>query len=308
MSKREHRMHLDATRAAGDLHTSLCGFVGVQTTSDASRATCRACLARLRRGARAPASRRVLTGAPHEAALLTELHLAVAEAPSLAPSAGPPPRLSPAVWQASCRGGEHRHCGECALCLWERDARMWSHVAPWTRELRPERSADAPRWPSLDTALLALVEHERTGRTRSSMLGGLLERMARGDVGGERDPRKVVERTIVVATDVVDVQRALERAYAAGSPPLSPADCARVLLERTPSALAGVTTYEALAARYGVSEGLLRSVVKHGRAVITEDLVGRGLIPAPRVRARPHAAATSSAWRAVDAAQPEGTP
>lgn len=301
MSKREHRVHVDATRTPGDLHTSLCGFVGVATTSDASRATCRACLARLRAGSRAPASRRVLTGAPHERTLLAELHLAISEAPSLAPSAGPPPRISPEIWQASCRGGEHRHCGECAICLWEREARLWSHVAPWTHEHRLARSEDAPRWTSLNSALLALLEHERTGRDRRSMVGGLLERMAHGDAAPERDPRKVLDRCIVAASDVVHVQLALERAYAAGEPPLSPADCARVLLERTPGALAGVTTYETMAARYGVSEGLLRGVVKRGRVAMTEDLAMRGLIPVPRVRARPAAPAGSSTWRSADA-------
>lgn len=312
---KQAKVHLDGTERSGPLHRSLCGYFNVAVTSDATEASCKVCLALLRRGTRAR-DHFVPAHASNDVAHL--LHVALErELPKLAPTAGPPPRLTAPLWDASCRGAEHRRCGDCELCAWEREAERFSFASPWTKQHQLARAEGAPRWGSLNQALLAMLEHEASGRVGRSALGGQLDRLARGDSGGERDPRKVVRREVVAANDVVHVQVALERAYADGWEALSAAQCARVLLERTPGANevvstfngtqipsenfktepAGVTAYEVLAAHYGVGEATLRAVVKQGRRAMTEDLATRGLIPARGLRARQ--VVEASTWREV---------
>jgi hypothetical protein len=227
------------------------------------------------------------------------MHIALTElAPTLAPAAGPPPRLTPQLWGASCKGGEAR-CRDCDLCAWQGEVERWSHAAPWSRQHELEHDETAPRWSSLAAALAAVLEYERTGRDVGSALGSILARAERGEKGQmARDPRRV-SREVHRAHDIVHVQAALERAYSAGQHGLTPAECVRVLLERVAGALPELTPYGTLTERYGgLGEDALKALVKHGKRAVGDDLVSRGLLPRPRIRAR--ATAGASTWSATD--------
>jgi hypothetical protein len=174
------RIHLDASEP-GRPRRALCGWLYVDTTADVSSVTCKACLTALQRG--------------RPRAENPDVQLIAA----LAPTAGPPPRLTPQLWAASCRGGELRRCGACELCAWERQVAIWAHAAPWTE--RAEQATEGrPRWANANAALLAYAAWlANEGGYASSALGGLLDRLkrgqtftARGPVTDARDVRAVV--------------------------------------------------------------------------------------------------------------------
>jgi hypothetical protein len=300
MSRRA-RVHLDATRESSPLHlrAALCGFIGVSTTSDASLATCKSCLARLR-GDRAPLPGRGPGQLLDTTALAKELHieLGLGQEPTLAPNAGPPPRLTPQLWASSCRGGQAR-CRDCELCTWQSEVERWSFAAPWSQQHGLSRGEDAPRWGSLSAALVAMLEYERSGRDQASALGGILERADRGETGKVQRDSRHIPKQLHQGLDVVHVRVALERVFSTGNYRLSPEDCARALLERTPGLLPEMRTYEALSERYGLDCGELQSIVRRGRQAMEEDLCARGLIPVPRTRAR--VTESAETWSAIDA-------
>lgn len=260
-------MHLDASEP-GKVRRALCGWLAVDTSNDVSRVTCKVCLSALQRG-------RAKRGETLETVLV-----------ALAPRADAPPRITPQVWAASCRGGEHRRCGVCELCAWERQAAMWHHAAPWTRfeqVLAPER----PRWPSLSAALIAYAEWMVGEMHAPSALGGILERIKRGETGGEVGvPR---DSAPVRSVDDVDaVRRALEAAY-----PDHPLGVQLLLLrtEGVAEILAGrarepMPGYDELAARAGLTARQVQNLVVRGRDAVSAELVRRGVIPRPRIRAQ----------------------
>src|SRR5687768_10204877 len=118
---RKRAVHLSASRAGDVLRKGLCGFFDVDLESDISLVTCRECLKRHAKGQDAPKGTRADSKGLADAG---ELARAVAEAgaqPSdLRPCAPAPPIVSAPLWAASCKGAEHRRCGSCELCEWER--------------------------------------------------------------------------------------------------------------------------------------------------------------------------------------------
>jgi hypothetical protein len=209
--------------------------------------------------------------------------LAAAFRATLAPTADAPPRMTPQLWSTSCKGGEHRRCGECEICEWERSAQLWAAVSPWNVHHELIRDESAPRWGSLAAALIALVEFERHDRCGPSALGGILDRVRRGatgDAGGMARPDDPLLRR---AGELVRVRQALELAYPDGAHALPAPKCRALLLLRTPGCVGEMPTYEALGELFGMSAGELQSLVRAGRRRVGDELAARGLIPAARM-------------------------
>lgn len=285
MTRGRARVHLDASTAGQPLRRALCGWLDVDTETEVSLVTCKACLARLAAN-RAAATGEQRAGKTAISKLDVEHELVQAFEATLAPCAGPPPLLTPALWAASCRGAEHRRCGECELCAWEREATMWYAVSPWNHKSELQRAEGAPRWSSLAAALVTLVEFDRHDRHGPSAMGGILDRCKRGDAGdgGATRPDDPMQRR---AGELVRVRQALELAYPAGAhATLTASQCIGVLLVRTAGVMLEMPTYEELAAELGAAVGDLRALVRSGRAQVTAELAERGLIPRPSVRVR----------------------
>lgn len=255
----------------------------MDTSTDVSHVTCKACLQVLQRGR--TRSERALDQQTQEL---------------LVPKAGPPPRLTPQLWGTSCRGGEHRRCGVCEICLWEREAAKWHHAAPWSDAPGEERGG--PRWPSAGAALLAYAEGVAHGHELASTIGNMLERIARGEtfsMGGLPQRDGLAHRRV---DDLHVVERALEVAYPEGGHPRVSASASRwLLLWRTPGVIAvldarkasikasqplPMPTYEELAVQHGLAVGDVRALVRTGRERVTEELARCGVIPPPRLDGR----------------------
>lgn len=205
--------------------------------------------------------------------------IADAFAASSIPCASSPPMLDASVWPATCKGGERR-CHECVLCEWERDAERWSSVSMWTPTSKVKKPAGAPKWPSLNAAIVALCEWERHGRVAPSASGGILACIERGymEGGSNKSGDPLLER----AGELVRVRLALQAAYPDNDHwGLTSGQCMAVLAARTPGAFAEMPTYESMSERLLVSVGGLKAVVKRGRMVVTVELAARGLIPMP---------------------------
>lgn len=296
MTRGRARIHLPGDKA----HAALCGWTYVDVEADVSLVTCKTCLSMLAAGRSAPRCGRAAGRATVASA---ELGQALGDAlrATAMPSAGPPPRVTPQIWATSCKGGEHRRCGVCELCAWEREAGLWAAVAPWNRAHQIERPDSAPRWPSLAAALVALVEWERHGRTAPSAFGGMLDCLRRGDLGdgGRSRPDDPLLRR---GGELVRVRQALELAYPEeGHGRLSAEQCRGLLLVRTPGVLIALPTYEELAAEVGEPVGELRALVRSGRAAVSAELAKRGLIPREPPRARRRVGVGASAMRVREA-------
>lgn len=241
-----------AVHLAGERGASRCGWLFVSVESDVSRVTCKACLKLLVTGMRLPEA---------------------------SPTAGAPPKLTPALWAASCRGGEQR-CGTCDLCTWEKSANLWAGVSPWEKRHGLER-LEAPRWPSVGAALADLVEWERTGRARPSSLGGMLRRIESGDIS-----RRPAGEGLLLgkAGELVAVRQALEEAYPQGAHRLAQGVRMALLCVRL-SSEGSCPTYAELTLELGEPEGELKALVRHGRLVVGQRLADRGLVPAQRAEA-----------------------
>lgn len=292
MTRGKARIHLDASTPGQPLRRALCGWLDVTTESDISKVDCKACLSRLAAQRQGPtAGRKAGKSEPARADVAAEL--ASAFAATLAPNAGPPPRLTAALWAASCRGAEHRKCGACCLCEWERDAEMWNAVSPWNVRSQVAKPDGAPRWPSLAHALVALAEWEAHGRHAKSAIGAILDRCKRGDVGDSERSRPD-DPLLRRAGELVRVGQALDLAYPVGGhAKLSAAQCKAVLLLRTPGVVSPMSSYDELGELLASSEGELRAIVKHGRRVVTDELATRGVIPVPRPSRAPVPTATA---------------
>lgn len=274
-------VHLDASRPGQPLRTALCGYLGVTTETDLTRVTCTLCRRALAGRAKPGAPRKGSTGAPTQA----EMAAGLAEAlrPMGVPQAGPPPRLTAPMWSSSCKGGEYRRCGSCALCEWEREAERWAAKEVSAHNEHGPRVARLPRktvWSSLAEALRALADWESHGRVAPSAMGGILARIKSGEIGGTKES-KGDDPLLNRAGDLVRVRRALETAYPDNAHAVPQARRMRLLLERTPGVLLVVRPYEELAAEVGVDVGEVQALVKSGRKVVTVELAARGLIPPP---------------------------
>jgi hypothetical protein len=214
---------------------------------------------------------------------VTAKALDAALAHSLAPTAGPPPVITPQLWAETCKGAEHRRCGRCDLCAWEREAERWAAVSPWTKRHALARPAGAPLWPSLAAALIALVDWEAHDRCGPSAMGPMLDRVRAGDISGDGGRSRPEDPLLQRAGDLVAVRQALEHAFPEGGHVLPVRVRMRLLLERTPGVLQRVPTYEELAAREGVAAGDIRALVRTGRERVAMELIERGLIPAAAV-------------------------
>jgi hypothetical protein len=280
MTRGRARVHLDATKTGDAVRRAACGWLAVDTEVDPSLVTCKECPGKL-------GKKRALTARE----LLTEIfdaaHL------QLVPKAGPPPRVNAPIWAASCKGAEHRRCGDCEICVWERDAQRWAAVSPWNREHALQRPENSPRWPSLAAALVALVEFDRHDRHGPSPMGGIIRRLERGapdDGGRSRPDDPMLHR----AGELVRVRQALELAYPDGGHATLAANiCRALLLVRTPGVLVDLPTYEVLAVELAATVGELKALVKSGRRVVGAELEQRGLIPRERLRRRSVEAAIS---------------
>jgi hypothetical protein len=159
-------------------------------------------------------------------------------------------------------------------------------VRPVQHRLAPKEGA--PRWPSLAAALVDFAQWERHDRTAPSALGGILDRVRRGDMGGGGDSQRPDDPLLRRAGELVRVRQALEAAYPDGAHAVSAAKCKALLLVRTPGVLEGEPpTYYALSVLLDAEEGVLRALVREGRRRMTLELAARGLIPAARERGRP---------------------
>jgi hypothetical protein len=296
VSRGRRRVHL-ASDVSGK---GLCGWAAVDVETDVSRVTCKVCLSMLAGKRAKNATSRSLSQAPTRNELSAELARGIrAELGTAVALADATPVITPAVWASSCKAAEYRRCGDCAICVWEREAERYAFAAPWNRSQAPARLEGAPRWPSLAAALAALVEFEAHDRTTPSALGGMLDRMRRGATGsssGEACPDDPLMRR---AGELVRVRQALELAYPEGAHESIPAEKLRaVLLLRTPGVAATMMirerksacdaptmpSYEQLAELFAVSVGELLALVRKGRRIVVEDLAERGLIPIPRPR------------------------
>ena len=257
---RPARVHMATVRS----RMSLCGWAEVDCEVDVSRVTCGSCL-------------KVLAGG--RAATSSDFFGAALKA-TLAPSADFPPRVTPLLWTASCRGALDERCGRCPLCVWEDEAQRWNAVRPWTVEAKANgvRAPGAPRWPSLRAALADLVVWERDGRALDSACGRALTRLKLGNVSSSAPTTVDEGRTIRRAVDVVPVRLALERAYPEGAHRLSQEKRIGLLVIRSAGLISPVPTYDELAAELGETAGELRALVRNGRAAVTAALEDRGLI------------------------------
>lgn len=287
---RKPRIHFDATSTGNVARQALCGFVAVETTSDKTAVTCTVC--RRQMGEAGSKAKR----GPMRERDLQQLLVEAFRAAPLAPSAGPPPRLNAPLWEASCRGGEHRRCGTCVICVWEREAEKYHFASAWRRTHAARRPAGAPAWPSMSAALLDWVDWQGRGRNAPSAMGFMLDRLRAGthsDGGASRPEDPMLRR----AAEMVRVGQVLDNAYpeagvlvhnAEGATALLPrAQCIQVLLDRTEGARPTLPTYEGLSADFGlagfaVTVGDLKAVVRTGRRCVTVELAARGLIPMPK--------------------------
>jgi hypothetical protein len=276
------RVHLEVEKKPEwAFNMGLCGWSDIQASADLTKVTCKSCL-RLLRPKR--------TKRP-------ETPMRVALAPLLAPVAAPPPRLTSSMWRDSCKGGQHRRCGHCELCAWEREADWCANAAHWMKRHTIERPQGAPRWSSLSAALVAFAEFQVHDRCAPSAMGPMLDRVKSGSLGdgGRSRPE---DKLLLRAGELVAVRQALERAYPEGAHALPAPVRMQLLLERTPGIRTPMLSYEELAARERVAVGDVQALVRGGRERVTLDLVERGLIP-PRELTRQlrRQVAATAGWR-----------
>jgi hypothetical protein len=270
------KVHLDASTPGSQGRTSACGFTFVDTEIDASKVTCCLCLDLMAPKAPQP-QQPTLTRAGFRAVMVAAL---------MAPKADPPPRLPAPVWASTCKGGLPRRCGACVLCQWEREVARWEHAAPDRHHQQSSaRPEGAPRWSSLGAALIALAEWERHDRNAKSASAGILARIEFGAIDG--GPAQTGDPLLDAAAEFVVVRRVLEAACPEGAHAvLTRAQCMALLLARTPGVEDITPSYDVLAQRFGTTIGDLRALVGSIRERVATDLAARGLIPAPKEKAR----------------------
>lgn len=268
------------------LGRTLCGLAAALLADEAAKVTCKKC-------------RRILDRSPDRRAPVT---IEEAAREILHVIGGPPvqpyPSLTPEIWRAMrCRlyvarreAGESR--GErgamcfCDFCLI--DASNARAKANWETEqqLRPHRQHAHP-FGSVNQALEAWARWTLNGASVRSSQGSLQARcleIARlgthVQTTRRHDREDLSIRRVTYATDV---DRAIARAYAqpADRRGLTLAQCRALLLA---SVASDAPSLEEQAEALGVSERIVRAVVRHGRRQVTIELVVSGYIPEPRAR------------------------
>lgn len=276
---RKTRIHLDDSLPGQAMRRGLCGWLAKDgsTATDLTQVTCKICLERFRTGTRSESTR----AKPGKATDLAR-EVATELEPLLTAKAGPPPRVTPQVWAASCKGAEDGRCRSehCSLCEWDRWAEVFAFASPWEKRAPVQRPEGSPRWPSLAAALVALAEYERHGRCGASATGGILARIELGPIDGiTRDEDALMRR----GAELVAVRVALDHAYPDDGHALPSAKRKALLMARTPGVMKEQPTYEQLSVELGESVGELRALVRAGRALVQGELERRGLIPESRV-------------------------
>lgn len=275
------KVHLDAREAGDVVARALCGWIAVETDADISRVTCARCIAKHTRGM--VTGRELGTLAASLGDGLRSVSSAVEHL--FGKTAGPPPRMDAAAWSASCKGApDHVRCGNCPLCVWEREAERWLDTRRWDVEHVTGPRDGVPRWSSLVSALRALLAYGQHDRNAPSAFGAVLDRCRRGDMMGGGNDSKGEDPLMRRAGDVMPVWLAVERAFPERwHGVLTSTACVSVFLLRTRGLIEGeMPSYEALAVEHGISIGDLKSIVKRGRSFVTVELAARGLIPMPR--------------------------
>lgn len=273
MSKQKSKIHYDTGRSDGPLRFGLCSLSGL-VDSDISKVTCKMCQARFVAGNKRPKEK-----APSFSASVADIAQPFAQAyAALLDSPGMPPRLTPEIWNSTCKGAVHGPCRHCSAC--ERDAEIdrYAFAAPWQKKHVLRRGGYA--WPSLSAALRAWALWKQEGPMASSAQGLMLDKVRDGTLGTNSSAAKGEDVNLERAGDLARVEQALTLAYPdGGHARLTATQCKTLLLDRTPGVRAEMPSYEECAVLLGVGVGDLKAVVKHGRTVMYEDLLARGLVP-----------------------------
>jgi len=266
------------------LGRTLCGLAAALLADEAAKVTCKKC-------------RRILDRSPDRRAPVT---IEEAAREILHVIGGPPvqpyPSLTPEIWRAMrCRlyvarreAGESR--GErgatcfCDFCLI--DASNARAKANWETEQqwRPHQRHAHP-FGSVSAALELLARGGGSSvRSSQGSMQARCEETARlgtqVQTTRRHDREDLAIRRVTYATDV---DRAIARAYAlpADRRGLTLAQCRALLLA---SVASDAPTLEEQAEALGVSERIVRAVVRHGRRQVTIELAVSGYIPEPRAR------------------------
>lgn len=260
---------------------SLCGWLAVTVTHDPEGVTCLRCKALLKK--RAQSKPRVVS---MEEAMRDVLRLIGGMGQTLPPK----PTLTPDVWRSMrCRqegvqvGKPHCYCD---LCSWEDETRKAR--ADWlaSDQNRPHRVHAHP-FGSVRAALELLLRWRQDGASARSSQGGIQSRLTETASLGTQ-----VQTTVRCDRDSLEVRRAdmcadIEaaclRAYAEeqSRQGLTPAQCVTILLDGHDPEGKGSAWW---AERLELTERAVKSMVSHGRKVVTVDLVVSGYIPPPRSR------------------------
>jgi hypothetical protein len=140
-------------------------------------------------------------------------------------------------------------------------------------------------WPSVNAALCAWATWKREGPRESSAQGLMLEKMRLGLMGTNASGSKGEDVNLERAGDLARVEQSLTLAYPEGGhAKLTAVQCKALLLDRTPGVRLEMPEYETIALVLVVGVGELKAVVRHGREVIYEDLLARGMVPRAQVR------------------------
>lgn len=272
---RIHLLDPEADAVGRSLQTAICGWTAVDVTEDPMRVTCKRCARTIEK--RVFARDRV------------RITWDEAIADVLAVIAGPPveryPELTPELWASMrCARGQ-AHC-RCIFCRIDEDncgARAaWDH----SQQIRPHRRYGHP-FGSVNAALESLLRWQRDGASARSSAGSTQARAQEtARLGVEVQTTVRADRedlTTRRATQAVDVERAVHRAYAQQSDRrgLGVGDCAAVLLDSvSPEAI----PVERWAERFDVTPNAIRGIIKHGRKWVTVSLAASGYIPEPHAR------------------------
>lgn len=263
------------------LQTALCGLVAVDCTDDAEHVTCKLCLGIM--ADRQHRRDRVRIGWDEA---MRDLATVIG---------GPPvesyPELTPDGWRSMrCRldveERKRRPC-YCEWCLI--DASNARVKADWeaSQQVRPHRRYDHV-FGSVNAALELLLRWKQDGAPNRSSHGSVQSRAQEtARLGTQVQTTQHATREDITtrrATQAIDVERAVRFAYAEDQARrgLTEDVCATILLDSVdPDGMGAVWWSE----RLGVTEEVIKGVVRHGRKRVTIRLAATGYIPEPRDRA-----------------------
>lgn len=275
---RKNAVHYDVGRSDGPLRFGLCGVSGAVET-DISKVTCKMCQARFVAGNKRPKREASFSASAQDVSQpFAKAYADLLDAP------GMPPKHTPQLAASMCRGTMHNgeyvlvRCRRCELCEYEADVERYAYAAPWATKHVVRRGGHA--WLSLNAALRAWALWKQEGPLASSAQGLMLDKVRDGTLGSNQSGAKGEDMNLERAGDLARVEQALALAYPEGGhAKLTATQCKTLLLDRTPGVRVEMPSYEERAEELGVGVGELKAIVKHGRTVMYEDLLGRGMIP-----------------------------